>query len=65
MRRRRRRSSRPSRFAIVALAIAIAVVGVAVGLIESAMARSRLLRVPQLLITATLVAGFAVVLVLR
>ena len=40
-------------------------VGVVVGLVESSMARLRLVRVPQLLITATLLAGFAVVLLLR
>lgn len=40
-------------------------VGVAIGLVESSMARLRLVRVPQLLIAASLVAGFAVVLVLR
>lgn len=44
---------------------AVLVVGVAVGLVESGMARLRLVRVPQLLIAASLVAGFAVVLVLR
>jgi formate hydrogenlyase subunit 4 len=44
---------------------AIVVIGVAVGVIESGMARLRLVRVPQLLITASLVAAFAVVLVLR
>jgi formate hydrogenlyase subunit 4 len=44
---------------------AILAVGVAVGVIESGMARLRLVRVPQLLITASLVAAFAVVLVLR
>jgi formate hydrogenlyase subunit 4 len=44
---------------------AILVIGVAIGVIESGMARLRLVRVPQLLITATLVAAFAVVLVLR
>ncbi len=43
----------------------IGAVGIAVGLIESSMARLRLLRVPQLLITATLLAAFAVVLLLR
>jgi formate hydrogenlyase subunit 4 len=41
------------------------VVSVAVGLVESSMARLRLARVPQLLVTATLLAGFAVVLLLR
>jgi formate hydrogenlyase subunit 4 len=40
-------------------------VSVVVGLVESSMARLRLVRVPQLLVTATLLAGFAVVLVLR
>jgi formate hydrogenlyase subunit 4 len=40
-------------------------VGIAVGLVESSMARLRLVRVPQLLVTATLLAGFAVVLLLR
>ncbi|HXH41469.1 MAG TPA: NADH-quinone oxidoreductase subunit H [Thermoanaerobaculia bacterium] len=40
-------------------------VGIVTGLVESVMARLRLVRVPQLLITASLVAGFAVVLVLR
>jgi len=40
-------------------------VGVVIGLVESSMARLRLVRVPQLLIAASLVAGFAVVLVLR
>ncbi|HSY50102.1 MAG TPA: NADH-quinone oxidoreductase subunit H [Thermoanaerobaculia bacterium] len=40
-------------------------VGIVIGLVESVMARLRLVRVPQLLITASLVAGFAVVLVLR
>jgi len=44
---------------------AILLVGIAIGAIESAMARLRLVRVPQLLITASLVAAFAVVLVLR
>jgi formate hydrogenlyase subunit 4 len=48
-------------------AFAAGLVGVAavVGLVESSMARLRLVRVPQLLVTATLLAGFAVVLVLR
>ncbi|MEO8054504.1 MAG: NADH-quinone oxidoreductase subunit H [Acidobacteriota bacterium] len=40
-------------------------VSVVVGLVESSMARLRFVRVPQLLVTATLLAGFAVVLVLR
>jgi formate hydrogenlyase subunit 4 len=43
----------------------LAGVGVVVGLVESSMARLRLVRVPQLLVTATLLAGFAVVLLIR
>ncbi len=46
-------------------ALTVVVTGVVVGLVESSMARLRLVRVPQLLITATLLAAFAVVLVLR
>ncbi len=48
-----------------ALLAAVLLLGVVVGMVESAMARLRLVRIPQLLITATLAAGFAVVLVLR
>jgi hypothetical protein len=40
-------------------------VGVAVSLVESGMARLRLVRVPQLLVTAGLLSGFALVLVVR
>ena len=43
----------------------LAGIGVVVGLVESSMARLRLVRVPQLLVTATLLAGFAVVLLVR
>lgn len=48
-----------------AMLAAILVIGVAVGVVESIMARLRLIRIPQLLITATLLAAFAVVLLLR
>lgn len=44
---------------------AVLLIAVAIGLVEGAMARLRLVRIPQLLIAASLVAGFAVVLVLR
>lgn len=44
---------------------AVLVIGVAIGVIESSMARLRLVRIPQLLVTATLVAAFAVVIVLK
>jgi formate hydrogenlyase subunit 4 len=43
----------------------VLVIGIIIGLVESAMARLRLIRVPQLLITATLISAFAVVLVLK
>jgi formate hydrogenlyase subunit 4 len=56
--------ARPSVNAALSFA-AIVVIGVAIGIIESSMARLRLVRVPQLLVTASLVAAFAVVLVLR
>ncbi len=46
-------------------AAAIAGIGIAIGLVESSMARLRLLRIPQLLVTATLLAAFGVVLLLR
>ena len=60
----------PYRSGSAALALVIFWAGlvgtaVVVGLVESSMARLRLVRVPQLLVTATLLAGFAVVLVLR
>ena len=45
--------------------VGILVVGIVVGLIESSMARLRLVRVPQLLVTATLLSAFAVVLLMR
>ena len=44
---------------------AVLAIGVVVGLVESSMARLRFVRVPQLLVTATLLAGFAVILLLR
>lgn len=52
-------------FLILGTVAGILGVGVAVGIVESMMARLRLVRVPQLLITATLLAAFAVVLLLR
>jgi len=45
--------------------VVILLLAVAIGIVESAMARLRLTRIPQLLITATLVAAFAVVIVLK
>jgi formate hydrogenlyase subunit 4 len=43
----------------------MAVLGVALGIVESSMARLRLVRVPKLLVGATALALLAVVLVLR
>jgi formate hydrogenlyase subunit 4 len=40
-------------------------IGIIIGLVESVMARLRLVRIPQLLITSMLLAAFAVVLLLR
>jgi formate hydrogenlyase subunit 4 len=58
---------RPASHALAFVFFAGGLIGVCVvvGLVESSMARLRLVRVPQLLVTATLLAGFAVVLVLR
>jgi formate hydrogenlyase subunit 4 len=50
---------------VLTFAAGVAGVGVVIGLVESSMARLRLVRVPQLLVTATLLAAFAVVLLLR
>jgi formate hydrogenlyase subunit 4 len=46
-------------------AFTILLIAMIVGVVESIMARLRLVRVPQLLITATLLSAFAVVLLLR
>jgi formate hydrogenlyase subunit 4 len=49
-----------------ALTIAgVLILGVGIGIVESSMARLRLVRIPQLLVTAMLVSAFAVVLVLK
>ncbi len=53
-------------FANLALFLAaLLAIGALVGLLDSSMARLRFLRIPQLLVAATLLAGFAVVLLLR
>jgi formate hydrogenlyase subunit 4 len=49
---------------LLALLAGLALVGVAVGIVESVMARLRLVRVPQLLVGAGALALFAIVLVL-
>ena len=45
--------------------VAILATIIVIGLVESGMARLKLVRIPQLLVTATLLAAFAVVLLLR
>lgn len=52
-------------FDLLSFAAGIGIVGVGIGLVESSMARLRLVRIPQLLVTAILLSGFAVVLLLR
>lgn len=52
-------------YATAVTLLGIIVTAIAIGLVESSMARLRLIRIPQLLITATLLAAFAVVLILR
>jgi formate hydrogenlyase subunit 4 len=44
---------------------AVLLLGVLIGAVESGMARLKLVRIPQLLVTASLIAAFAVVLALR
>ena len=51
--------------AFVAFGMGQLAFAVAIGLVESTMARSRLARVPQLLIGASVLSGFALVLLLR
>ncbi len=51
--------------AIVALVAGLAVVAVGIGVVESVMARLRMPRVPQLLVAATALAGFGVILLIR
>jgi formate hydrogenlyase subunit 4 len=50
---------------LVELALGLAAVAVGVGVVESAMARLRLVRIPQLLVAASALALFAVILLLR
>jgi formate hydrogenlyase subunit 4 len=45
--------------------IAMLVLAVSIGVVESVMARFRLVRIPQLLVGATILAAFAMLLVLR
>lgn len=51
--------------ALAALVVGLVVTAIAVGVVESAMARLRLTRVPQILVAASALASFGVILLLR
>ena len=59
------RGGLPMPFSLAALALGLPLVGIAVGLVESVMARLRLTRVPQVLVAAAALSAFGVVLLLR
>jgi formate hydrogenlyase subunit 4 len=51
--------------AMVVLLAGLALIGILVGVIEAAMARLRMDRIPQFLVAASALAGFGVILLLR
>jgi formate hydrogenlyase subunit 4 len=59
------RADQPPGLALAALLLGLMVVAVAIGVVESVMARLRMNRVPQLLIAASALALFALILLLR
>lgn len=59
------RAHQPRALAVVELLLGLALVSVAIGVVESVMARLRMNRVPQLLVAASALAGFALILLLR
>jgi formate hydrogenlyase subunit 4 len=59
------RADQPPAVALAALLLGLVVVAIAIGVVESAMARLRMNRVPQLLIAASALALFALILLLR
>ncbi len=59
------RAARPFPAALALLAVALLAVAVAVGVVESVMARLRLTRVPQLIVGAGALALFGIILLLR
>ena len=59
------RADRPPGLALAALLVGLVVVAIAIGVVESVMARLRMNRVPQLLIAASALAMFALILLLR
>lgn len=58
------RAQQPRLLALGAFALGLVAVAVAIGVVESVMARLRLTRVPQLLVAASALAGFALILLL-
>jgi formate hydrogenlyase subunit 4 len=59
------RADLPLVLALAALSAGLAIVAVVVGIVESVMARLRMSRIPQLLVGASALAGFAFILLLR
>jgi formate hydrogenlyase subunit 4 len=59
------RAHLPAPLAAAVLVLGLVLFGVAVGIVESVMARLRMSRVPQLLVAASALAGFALILLLR
>ena len=59
------RTDQPRLLALGELLIGLVVVATAIGVVESVMARLRMNRVPQLLVAAGVLAGFALILLLR
>ena len=59
------RAQLPPALAMALLVLGLVLVAVAIGVVESVMARLRMNRVPQLLVAAAALAGFAMILLLR
>jgi formate hydrogenlyase subunit 4 len=59
------RAGHPLPLAVLELAAGLALVAVTIGIVESVMARLRMSRVPQLLVGASALAGFGLILLLR
>jgi formate hydrogenlyase subunit 4 len=59
------RAHQPPGLAMALLVLGLVLIAVAIGVIESIMARQRMNRVPQLLVAASALAGFALILLLR
>ncbi len=59
------RAHQPPGLALAELLLGLLLIAVAIGVVESVMARLRMNRVPQLLVAASALAGFALILLLR